>query len=76
MIEHPLLPTISDLTLEQIQNKLSDLNKRLTFAYRRQDPHLINQIQMLLNSYNNAYQTKLTEMLPPDNNFDDKIHIS
>jgi hypothetical protein len=78
-MEHPLINDIGDLTLDQLQNKINDLNKKLNIAMRGGNAALIGQIQMALETFNNKYQTKLQEQqnkngAGPD--FSDKINIS
>ena len=78
-MEHPLINDISDLTLDQLQNKISDLNKKLNIAMRGGNAALIGQIRMVLDTFNNKYQAKLQEQQNKGNNgpdFSDKINIS
>lgn len=64
-MEHPFLSSvdITNLTLEQLQDKLSDLNNKLTFAYRTNNGPMIHQLQMVLESYRNAYNRKMDELI-------------
>ena len=79
-MEHPFLSTtdLSELTLDEIQTKISDLTGKLNFAYRSNNQTLISQISMVLESYNNARAQKLNEMFPKDKGDDhtDKISIT
>lgn len=79
-MEHPFLSTtdLSELTLDDIQNKISDLTGKLNFAYRTNNQNLINQVSMALESYNCARAQKLNDMFPKDKGDDhtDKINIS
>lgn len=76
-MEHPLLEDISGLTLEEIQSKISDLNKKMTFAYQSGNQGLIGQIQLVLGSYNEAYRVKMEELMPKGDGdkFANKIDI-
>lgn len=74
-MEHPLINDISDLTLEELQEKITALNKNLTFAYRMGNPSIIYQIQMLLESYNVRYREK-TDDLFKKQKIDSKIEIN
>jgi hypothetical protein len=56
-MEHPLLPSLDELTSEELSEKLSELNRKLTIAYRMGNHDLCNQIRMAVESY----QNKLTE---------------
>jgi hypothetical protein len=78
-MDHPLINDIGDLTLDQLQNKISELNKKLNIAMRGGNAALIGQIRMVLDTFNNKYQAKLQEQQNKGNNgpdFSDKINIS
>ena len=76
-MEHPLIGDLSELTMEELSAKISDLNKKLSIAMRTGNGHLCNQLRMALESHNNKYQEKLQESYKKsDTNFDDKINIS
>jgi hypothetical protein len=76
-MEHPLIGDLSELTMEELSAKISDLNKKLSIAMRTGNGHLCNQLRMALESHNNKYQEKLQESYKKsDANFDDKINIS
>ena len=79
-MEHPLITDADSLTTEQLQTRVSDLSKKLGWAYRSGNAHLEQQIRMALDTY----QTKLAQRQQEewdknsrDNpNFDGKINIS
>lgn len=78
-MEHPLLPNLDSLTLDELGSKISELNKKLAIAHRTGNGYLCNQIRMALEGYNNKYQEKTQAMFnkgKPGDNFDDKINIS
>lgn len=76
-MEHPLIGDLNELSLDELQEKISDLNKKLTIAYRSGNGHLCNQIRMALESYNNKMREKQNEQLKAaQQNFNDKINIS
>ena len=58
-MDHPLIGNIEDLTTEELGSKVTELNKKLTIAYRMGNNHLCNQIRMSINSYQSKYQEKL-----------------
>jgi hypothetical protein len=72
-MEHPLISDLNELSSEQLQEKITELNKKLGIAYRTGNGHLCNQLRMALESYNNKYQEKLRG---PGTPFDDVIDIS
>ena len=68
-MEHPAVDVrqIKDeMTLEEIQNKIADLYKRLGFALRMGNQPLVNQINMVLEAYQRAQREILTEMFSED----------
>lgn len=79
-MEHPFLSTtdLAELTLDDIQTKISELTGKLSFAYQTNNQNLINQVSMALESYNSARAQKLNDMFPKDKGDDhsDKINIS
>jgi hypothetical protein len=78
-MEHPLIGNISDLTLDELSSKVSDLQKKLSIVQRTGNGHLANQVRMALESYYNVYQSRLQESYQKDQpssvNFDNKINI-
>jgi hypothetical protein len=75
-MEHPLIGDLSDLTIDELSTRISDLNQKLTMAMRTGNGHLCDQIRMAIESHNTKYQQKLQESYKKsDANFDDKIKI-
>lgn len=68
-MEHPFLSSqsLQDKTLEELQSKITDLNNKLSFAYRTGNRPLINQLHMVLESYRNQSSKKMDEMLEKQN---------
>lgn len=66
-MEHPFINNIDNLSLEDLQNKLSDLHKKITFAYRTGNGPLIHQLTMAIESYKTAYNKKMDEMIKKQN---------
>jgi len=81
-MEHPgvdINQVKKDLTLEEIQVKIGELNTRLTFAYRTNNESLMNQVNMVLEVYTRAQREMLHEMFSPggdDPDIDGKIDVS
>ena len=77
-MEHPFLDIgeLEKLKLEEIQNKISELTKKLTIAYQTGNMYLVDQVQMALNSYNEAHMRKLRSMMPKEDPGKGKIDIS
>jgi hypothetical protein len=75
-MEHPLIGDLSDLTLDELGEKIADLNRKLSIAMRTGNGHLCNQIRMAIESHNIKYQEKLQESYKKSNvDFGDKIKI-
>ena len=77
-MEHPLIGDLSELSIEQLQGKISELNKRISFAYRNGNTPMLQQLQLVLASYNTEYQRKMEKLMPKggDDKYGDKIDIS
>lgn len=77
-MEHPLIGSLDELTLEELSAQINDLSKKLGIAARSGNGHLCSQIRMAMENYQNKYQDKLQESYKKtqsDINFDDKIKI-
>lgn len=78
-MEHPLLPSLDHMTLEELGSKISELNKKLSIAHRMGNAYLCNQIRMAIESHQVKYQEKTQALFnknKPGDNFEDKIDIS
>lgn len=62
-MEHPFISSLSDKTLEELQASITDLNNKLTFAYRMQNSAMIHQLLMVLDSYKTEYNRKMDALL-------------
>ena len=77
-MEHPLIGSLDELTLEELSTRINELGKKLGIAARTGNGHLCDQIRMAMTNYQNMYQTRLQESYKKaqgDTNFDDKINI-
>jgi hypothetical protein len=78
-MEHPLINNIDDLTLEELNSKISDLTKKMNWA-RRHNHHLASQISMALETYQNKYHEKQRKLWDQNNqrgnDYSDRIDIS
>ena len=78
-MEHPLLPSLDHMTMEELGSKISELNKKLGIAHRSGNAYLCNQIRMAIESHQVKSQEKTQAMFnknKPGDNFEDKIDIS
>lgn len=77
-MEHPLIPNLDDLKLEELGTKITELNRKLRIAQNTGNGHLCNQIRMVLESYQNKHSQRLQEMYQSaelDKNINNKIDI-
>jgi hypothetical protein len=63
-MEHPFLSSndLQDKTIEELQDSISGIMSKLTFAYRTQNGALIHQLQMVLESHRTQYHKKMDEV--------------
>jgi hypothetical protein len=79
-MEHPLIPNLDDLKIDELGSKISELNKKLRIAQAMGNGHLCNQIRMAIESYQIKHSEKLQEIYQAANrdlgkNLNDKIDI-
>jgi hypothetical protein len=74
-MEHPLIPSIDNLTPDELMSKITELNNKLGIAYRLANHDLCNQLRMAIETYQNKYTEKIRK--PPDegNDFSNMIDI-
>jgi hypothetical protein len=73
-MEHPLIPNLDQFTSEELLDKITELNKKLSIALNSGNHYLCNQLRMAIESYQNKYNEKLRG--GPATSFDDIIDIS
>ena len=59
---HPFIGDLSSKTLPELEEKMAELNKKLTFVSRSNNFAMINQIMLALNSYRSEYARRQEEM--------------
>lgn len=79
-MEHPLIPNLDHLKIDELGAKISELNKKLRIAQNTGNGHLCNQIRMAIESYQVRHNQLLDEMYQKSSkdlgkNLDDKINI-
>jgi hypothetical protein len=77
-MEHPLISDADKLNMEELQVRISDLQKKLIWA-QRNNAHLAAQISMAIETYNNQYQAKQRELWQAQSgnvDYSDRIDIS
>lgn len=78
-MEHPLIPNLDSLTIDELSSKINELNKKLAIAHKTGNGYLCEQIRMAIESYQVKYQQKSTDLFKKGNDgksFDDIIDIS
>ena len=73
-MEHPLIGNLDSLTEQELLDKITELNRKLTIAYQTGNGHLCNQLRMAIESFQTKYQDKIRR--DPGTNFDQIIDIS
>lgn len=63
-MEHPFIDShnLEEKTLEELQETMTDLHQKLTFAYRMSNQPMIHQIQMAIESHKNVYTKKMDKL--------------
>lgn len=73
-MEHPFIPSLADKTVEELQETITSLTSKLTFAHRTGNRPLINQLNMAMESYKKEYSKKMDDMVKKKD-LDNKINI-
>jgi hypothetical protein len=66
-MQHPFITDLSDKSLEDLQTSITDLMKKLNFAYSMQNGPMIHQISMVLESYKAEHNKKMDEIMKKQN---------
>ena len=68
-MQHPFLDPkqLKEKSIEDLQKSISDLTTKLSFAYRVQNGAMINQLNMILDTYKGVYFAKQDEMFKKQN---------
>lgn len=74
-MQHPFINDLSDKSMEDLQNTIQDLTKKLNFVYRQQNGPMIAQMMMVLESYKTEYSKRIDEIYKKQN-LQNKINIS
>ena len=79
-MEHPLINDQDDLSLEQLQERITDLSRKVGIAHRMGNAQLRHQVQMALETYQNKYRERMEQSWKKsdgtDPDFSDRIDIS
>ena len=77
---HPLAPNLKNMTDQEIMDKLNEIHRKL--AQSRGNYHLMNQVQMMLQIYQEEFNKRMAEREKEaleelgDDFYSDKINVS
>jgi hypothetical protein len=74
-MEHPFVNNLDNLSLDELQEKISSLSSKLTFTSRMHNHSLSSQLIMILDSYKNELNKRMDDMYKKQN-IENKIQIS
>ncbi len=74
-MQHPFINDLGGKTIEELQNTIQDLTKKLNFVYRSQNGPMIQQMLMVLERYKVEYSKRIDEVYKKQN-LGNKINIS
>ena len=73
-MHHPFISDLSDNSIEDLQEATPDLTTKITFAHRTQNGPMINQLDMIMNSYKDEQKKKLDKLFA-DKDIGDNIKV-
>ena len=73
-MHHPFISDLSDKSIEDLQEAISDLTQKIIFAHRIQNQSMISQLDMIMNSYK-AEQKKKLDKLFAEKDIGDNIQV-
>jgi hypothetical protein len=74
-MQHPFIHDLSGKSMEELQNTIQDLSTKLNFVYRSQNGPMIQQVQMVMESYRAEYAKRIDDIYKKQN-LQNKINIS
>lgn len=66
-MQHPFIGDLSNLSMDELQEKINTLNKNLIFIQRQGNYQLSQQMYMVLESYNAEYSKRMDEFYKKQN---------
>lgn len=60
---HPLTPSLTKFTDDEVLTKINDLQNRITFSYNMGRPDMIQQLQMVLEDYRYEQQARQQKLM-------------
>lgn len=74
-MQHPFINDLSEKNMEELQETITKLNSNLNFAYRMQNHAMIQQINMIIESYRTEYNKRM-DALYKKQNLDNRINVT
>ena len=62
-MKHPFISDLSGKSLEELQQTVSSLTSKLSYAYRMGNAPLIHQLRMVIESYQEESRKRLDDVL-------------
>jgi hypothetical protein len=72
-MEHPLIHDLESLKNEDLVEKISDLNKKLSIARKLGNSYLVGQIIMAIESHQQVYQRRIQPQTNQDKSELDRL---
>jgi hypothetical protein len=66
-MEHPFIASLSEKTLEELEQAKTSLTEKINFAYRTGNMPLVHQLTMVMESYKNEYTKRMDEIFKKQN---------
>jgi hypothetical protein len=66
-MEHPFIASLTDKTIEELEQARTSLTEKLNFAYRTGNMPLVHQLTMVLESYKNEHSKRMDEIFKKQN---------
>lgn len=60
---HPLTPSLTNLTDDEVLTKINDIQNRISFSYSMGRPEMIQQLQMVLEDYRFEQQKRQQKLM-------------
>ena len=74
-MQHPFISDLSDKSIDELQNIINDLSKKLNYVSRMQNGPMMHQMMMVIDSYKTEYNKRIDELYKKQN-LQTKINIS
>jgi hypothetical protein len=74
-MEHPFIHNIESLSDEELADKISTLNQRMSWCLRMNKGDIARQVSMMLESYRSEHQRRMDKIRKDSTDFDNKIKI-